>query len=433
MPIPQNAQQIYSYLTGAGLNANAAAGILGNIEQESGGSPSAGVWPGNYGLIQWTPANNYFSSPPTMAQQLAGIISYIRANGSIGAINAAATSPEAAALYFSTNYERPNAALANNANRMQSAAAVAAAAASGKWPSGTGGTGGGGGGGSGGGGGGGGGPSSATLAGGYAADIQPISQDIQTASFLGDIFTRVLNPFTELWGAEKDIAGFLSQPWVGLVETFKLLTTSISALVGGFKTIIHDVLWLFNPSHWVRIFCFVFGLFVAIPAAYALMHTGQGDMYLAMGIALATLAGALLFLAFHNLPFDPTPGAPASSKNVISFQALLAYISEGIRTGTAPTGANLDALYTLIGQGGDGGGGGGGGGGAPPGIQLRAKFSPDSGSSGNPSGSGGTFTPVGNATGIFPTLTPSGIIPAGAALPGGTGGPIPGRTYPSGF
>src|ERR1700727_489496 len=39
--IPANAQTIYNYLTSQGLSANAAAGILGNIQQESGGNPSA--------------------------------------------------------------------------------------------------------------------------------------------------------------------------------------------------------------------------------------------------------------------------------------------------------------------------------------------------------------------------------------------------------
>jgi hypothetical protein len=60
---------------------------------------------------------------------------YIRANGSVKDINAHASSPQAAALYFSQKYERPNTALANNARRIASAEAVALAAKSGKWPS----------------------------------------------------------------------------------------------------------------------------------------------------------------------------------------------------------------------------------------------------------------------------------------------------------
>jgi hypothetical protein len=135
MAVPANAKTIWDYLISHGLSQNAAAGILGNIEQESGGNPAAGNWPGNYGLIQWTPASQYFSSPPSLSQQLAAIISYIKANGSIADINAHASTPQAAAAYFSNKYERPDPAVANLPNREQSAADVLAAARSGRWPS----------------------------------------------------------------------------------------------------------------------------------------------------------------------------------------------------------------------------------------------------------------------------------------------------------
>lgn len=128
MPIPENAQAIYTFLTGQGFNANAAAGILGNIEQESGGNPEEA----GGGLIQILG-----QAGGTLAEQLAATMTYIKANGSVADINAHATSPSAAALYFSTAYERPNTALANNANRESSAVAVAQAATSGKWPTGS--------------------------------------------------------------------------------------------------------------------------------------------------------------------------------------------------------------------------------------------------------------------------------------------------------
>lgn len=135
--IPENAQQIWNYLTGQGLSDNAAAGILGNIEQESGGDPAAGPWPHQYGLIQWTPPTNYFSSRPSLSQQLPAIIDYINANGSIDDINAHADTPANAALYFSQQYERPNPSEANNQNREDSATLIAQQA---KVPGGFGGT-----------------------------------------------------------------------------------------------------------------------------------------------------------------------------------------------------------------------------------------------------------------------------------------------------
>lgn len=125
MPVPQNAKAIYTYLTGQGFSANAAAGILGNIEQESGGNPEEA----GGGLIQILG-----QAGGTLTEQLAATMKYILANGSVADINAHATSPTAAALYFSTAYERPDAAKANNANREASATAVAQAASSGKWP-----------------------------------------------------------------------------------------------------------------------------------------------------------------------------------------------------------------------------------------------------------------------------------------------------------
>ena len=125
MPIPENAQAIYTFLTGQGFSANAAAGILGNIEQESGGNPES---PGG-GLIQILGQTG-----GTLAEQLAATMKYILANGSVSDINAHASTPQAAALYFSTVYERPLASAANNPNREQSAADVASAASSGKWP-----------------------------------------------------------------------------------------------------------------------------------------------------------------------------------------------------------------------------------------------------------------------------------------------------------
>lgn len=129
MPIPANAQAIWSFLMQQGFSANAAAGIEGNIEQESGGIPTAGTNPPGAGLIQ------ILGDPGgSLDSELQKTMDYIRANGSVADINANSPNPSSAALYFSTKYERPDPAAANNANREQSAIDVANAAASGKWP-----------------------------------------------------------------------------------------------------------------------------------------------------------------------------------------------------------------------------------------------------------------------------------------------------------
>ncbi len=125
MPVPQNAKAIYSFLVGQGFSPNAAAGIVGNIEQESGGNPQEQ----GGGLIQILG-----QSGGTLAEQLQATMKYIEANGSVQDINLNSPTPQAAALYFSTKYERPLASAANNPNREQSATDVATAAKSGNWP-----------------------------------------------------------------------------------------------------------------------------------------------------------------------------------------------------------------------------------------------------------------------------------------------------------
>jgi hypothetical protein len=92
----------------------AAAGILGNIFQESGGQPGArqSGGPGG-GLIQIT------GDPGgSLASELAKTWAYIQQNGGIGPVNAA-KSPAAAALVFSQKYERPG--IPDNSNREASA------------------------------------------------------------------------------------------------------------------------------------------------------------------------------------------------------------------------------------------------------------------------------------------------------------------------
>ena len=98
--IPQNAQAIANFLGGKGLNKIAVAGILGNIMQESGGNWNIG----GGGLIQITGA-----SPTSLQDSLNQTWSYILAQPGGGAsqINAAATSPTAAATEFCNVYERP--------------------------------------------------------------------------------------------------------------------------------------------------------------------------------------------------------------------------------------------------------------------------------------------------------------------------------------
>lgn len=210
--MPANAQAIYQFLTAAGLNANAAAGILGNIEQESGGNPAS---PGG-GLIQIHPGNAGYTSNTSLAAQMQSILTYIKANGSISAINAAASSPTAAAIYFQNEYERPAPATENQDNRTSTAVLVAAAAKSGNW-------------------------STAENAGNAGA--APSATD---TSILGDL------------------SG---------------VTSGISSLAKDFSDVATAAAWLTNKGHWVRIGMFFAGAFLLIAAIYTLVKSpGGGGM-----------------------------------------------------------------------------------------------------------------------------------------------------------
>jgi hypothetical protein len=92
-----------------------------------------------------------------------------------------------------------------------------------------------------------------------------------------------------------------------------------------FQTFLHDIDWLFVPSHWVRIISFGFGTGAVATGTWAMMQTGKGqrgDIVLAMGIGLVSFGGVLLFIAFHNLPTD-----------VKDLGGLLKWVAAGVQGG----------------------------------------------------------------------------------------------------
>jgi LysM repeat protein len=125
--VPANYAAIVNFLTTHGYTGNAAAGIAGNIWQESGGNPES-VGSGGGGLIGWTPlpggyvTGNYAADLQT---QLAAILTFNQIwSQYIPALNAA-SSPGAAAAIYVTDFER--AGIPAVGNREAAAQAVAAA------------------------------------------------------------------------------------------------------------------------------------------------------------------------------------------------------------------------------------------------------------------------------------------------------------------
>jgi hypothetical protein len=110
--VSADARSIMAYLTSNGLSKTAAAGVVGNLQQESSLNPNT---PGG-GLAQWQAPRG-----PT-DWSLGGQLSYLvqdlhrSYSGLLAQMNAAATPGEAATL-FSTQYERPgNPQLQNRIN-----------------------------------------------------------------------------------------------------------------------------------------------------------------------------------------------------------------------------------------------------------------------------------------------------------------------------
>jgi Phage tail lysozyme len=127
--LPANVQAIVSFLVLHGYSDLAAAGIAGNMYQESKGDPES-VGMGGGGLIGFTPLPaGYVTGNPAvdLQTQLNAVLTYNQQwSQYIPALNAATTATEAADIYMN-DFERPNAAAAAAYNREGAANAVAQA------------------------------------------------------------------------------------------------------------------------------------------------------------------------------------------------------------------------------------------------------------------------------------------------------------------
>jgi Phage tail lysozyme len=121
--LPQHYAKIMHFLTRHGYTGLAAAGIAGNIFQESGGDPESGG-----GLIGWTPLPAGLVSGNPQADlwaQLAAVLTFNQGWAQyLPELNAASTAPAAADIYM-VHFERPG--LPAAARREAAATAVAAA------------------------------------------------------------------------------------------------------------------------------------------------------------------------------------------------------------------------------------------------------------------------------------------------------------------
>ena len=125
--LPFNYQTIVSFLVSHGYTDMAAAGIAGNMWQESRGNPES-VGTGGGGLIGWTPLPSGFvtGNPAADLQtQLQALLTYNQGWSQYIPMLNAATSPVAASDVYMNYFERPG--LPAAANREGAAVAVAQA------------------------------------------------------------------------------------------------------------------------------------------------------------------------------------------------------------------------------------------------------------------------------------------------------------------
>src|SRR5262249_30114706 len=125
--LPANVTAIVSFLLAHGYSHNAAAGIAGNMYQESKGDPES-VGMGGGGLIGFTPLPaGYVTGNPAadLQRQLQAVLTYNQIWASyIPALNNAASPADAAYIYV-TDFERAGIPAAST--REASAEAVARA------------------------------------------------------------------------------------------------------------------------------------------------------------------------------------------------------------------------------------------------------------------------------------------------------------------
>jgi phage-related protein len=119
-------QAVWSALRSAGMTAAQAAGVMGNMQSESGFNPwiiqgggtstnPAAAGSGGYGLVQWTPGAKLVpylhGQLPSVASEVGALVAQLDGvgpspEGAAGAALRAATSPMAAADIFGLKYER---------------------------------------------------------------------------------------------------------------------------------------------------------------------------------------------------------------------------------------------------------------------------------------------------------------------------------------
>ena len=139
----------------------------------------------------------------------------------------------------------------------------------------------------------------------------------QQASTAGFDVNWLAGPTGIIQALGQALGGDVGKLFSGGLSGLNLIGTDLYAALKGVE-------WLFVPSHWVRVSCFLLGLVLGMFGLRNLGRAGDGGPAMALGILQITIACMLLFVAFHNLPADVT-----------SLEELMGWLSAEIR-GTSP-------------------------------------------------------------------------------------------------
>lgn len=235
-------KQIWDELINAGASPVQAAGIMGNMMNESSFNPEANAVDSNgarsYGLIQWNAASYPSASSLVTGNPLEDMRRQIRFLVQTGGLHAASgASASQAGGAFAANYERCQGCQPGGtqwSERSANASSIFSDAKSGKWP--TGNSGGAGGGNGGGGTSGGTGATLTKFSGGYIYPFGPDWPGIPVGAFPG--ITNILDPAQ--WATD------LSRGFAGAIE--KVFGDLLKYLVGAAEVITGAVLILIAIS-----------------------------------------------------------------------------------------------------------------------------------------------------------------------------------------
>jgi len=303
-------RDVYNALTGAGFTMTEAAGIMGNIQNESGFNPEAvGDGGTSFGLVQWhVPGYPFAPSLVTgnPAADLAKQIKYIvqAARG----VNMSGTA-SAVAGNWASQFERCVGCQPGGAQyigRQQNADRIYQQAKSGNWPSGPG------------------------VPGGGGPGPGPSTTGVSTAG--------IMQEAGSIWGIPFNFWSSSIAPVTGIITATEDIAQALAGIGNVFSkvdAVISKLMWLFVPSHWIRIGAFLAGAPLVGFGIWNLTRTGQpysvnvpvvgsvpasgGNLAPAIGIMEIMVGSVLLFIAFHNLPAD-----------VVDLPGLVTYIQRGV-------------------------------------------------------------------------------------------------------